>query len=163
MSNTTLKKYLHQLQQTYYGGNWLDESFEKKLKFVNEENAFVKPDGYIHSIAEVTSHIVEWRKELLERFEFGRHARLTMESPNNWFPNDLLKKKGWTHLKQELTDTQEKLMKLLETKDDFFLQSKWSGDEDYEWLLAGLIQHDVYHLGQIGLIYKMATYRSNKN
>lgn len=163
MSNTRIKAFIKQLQQLYYGGNWLDEDIEKKLKHVNEENAFVKPEGYIHSIAEVTSHILEWRKELIERLAVGRHARLTMESPNNWLPNDTLKKQGWAYLKDGLEKSQLELIALLEKKDDDFLANKWVGDDTYEWLLIGLIEHDAYHLGQIGLIYKQINYRSESN
>ena len=163
MENKLIKKYILQLQQAYYGDNWIDEDFEKKLRDINEENAFIKPDGYIHSIAEVVSHIIEWRKELIERLQFGRHAKLTMGSENNWRSNESLKKGGWAYLREHLDNTQKDLIALIETKDDSFLDSKWSGEYDYDYLVVGLIQHDIYHLGQIGLIYKMITYRSVAN
>ncbi|HTE25054.1 DinB family protein [Flavitalea sp.] len=163
MHNTLIKRYIFQLQQTYYGGSWVNEDMEKKLKLVNEETAWIKPHGYVHSIAEVTSHILEWRKELIERLQFGRHARLTMDSPNNWISNGQLKKNGWAYLKKQLDDTQSELIALLEKKDDSFLESKWSGNLNYEWLLVGLLEHDMYHLGQIGLIYKMISYNSGSN
>jgi len=163
MDNIIIKGYIHQLQQAYYGGNWLDEDVEKKLRQVNEENAYVKPYGYLHSIAEITSHIVEWRRELIERFLYGRQPRLTMESANNWIDNEVLKEKGWAWLKQQLKDTQAELISLLEEKDDAFLLSTWNGNDNYEWMLVGLIQHDIYHLGQIGLVYKMITYQSDAN
>jgi uncharacterized damage-inducible protein DinB len=163
MHNTLIKRYIHQLQQAYYGGNWLDEDMEKKLKLVNEENAWIKPMGFIHSIAEVVSHILEWRKELIERLEFGRHPKLVDDSPNNWIANGVLKKNGWSFLKKQLDDSQQNLIALLEKKDDSFLESNWSRNLTYEWLLAGLVEHDVYHLGQIGLIYKMITYNNDSN
>ena len=161
MNNSRIRGYIRQLQQGYYGGNWLDEDFEKKLKLVNEENAFIKPDGHIHSIAEVTSHILEWRKELIERLSSGRGAVLQMESANNWYSNDFLKLNGWAMLKAGLDASQQELILLLENKDDTFLENKCSDDMSYEWLLAGLIEHDIYHLGQIGLIYKQVTYQTS--
>ena len=163
MENTLIKKYIHQIQQAYYGDNWLDEDMEKKLRKVNEENAFIKPDGYIHSIAEIVSHLVEWRRELIERLQFGRRAKLMMDSENNWRSNESLKKGGWAYLKEQLDNTQNDLIALLETKDDGFLESKWSGEYDFDYLVVGLVQHDIYHLGQIGLIYKMITFRSVGN
>jgi uncharacterized damage-inducible protein DinB len=163
MENTLIKKYIHQIQQAYYGDNWLDEDMEKKLRKVNEENAFIKPDGYIHSIAEIVSHLVEWRREQIERLQFGRRAKLMMDSENNWRSNESLKKGGWAYLKEQLDNTQNDLIALLETKDDGFLESKWSGEYDFDYLVVGLVQHDIYHLGQIGLIYKMITFRSVGN
>jgi len=163
MENKLIKRYILQLQQAYYGDSWLDEDIEKKLRNINEENAFIKPDGYIHSVAEVVSHLTEWRKELIERLQFGRHAKLTTGSENNWRSNETLKKSGWAYLKEQLDNTQKDLIALIETKDDSFLDSKWFGEYDYDYLLVGLIQHDIYHLGQIGLIYKMISYRSVAN
>ena len=163
MNNTNVRYFIHQLQQAYYGGSWLDEDAEKKLKPVNEESAFIKPYGYIHSIAELVSHIIEWRKELLERFRFGRRARLTVDSPENWISNETLKQDGWAYLKKQLDKTQADLIAFLETKDDAFLDSNWSGEQKYKWLVTGLLEHDVYHLGQIGLVYKMINYQRDAN
>lgn len=155
MKNTHIKQYIHQLQQAYYGGNWLDEDMEKKLKKVNEQNAWIKPMGYVHSIAEVTSHLVVWRKELMERMKAAGPAKLTDESPDNWIPNEVLIKNGWVYLKKQLDDSQTELIAFLEQQDDAFLESIWSGNITYEWFVIGLVEHDIYHLGQIGLIYKM--------
>lgn len=159
MGNTNLRYFIKQLQQAYYGGSWLDEDVEKKLKAVTEETAFVKPYNYVHSIAEVTSHLIEWRKEIIERFASGRPQQLTVDSPNNWLANELLRSNGWAYLKEQLHKTQNDLVALLETKDDTFLESRWSGEDTYKWLLSGLIEHDVYHLGQIGLIFKMINHQ----
>jgi hypothetical protein len=111
----------------------------------------------------VVSHIVEWRRELIERFRFGRYPKLTVDSPNNWIPNDKLRKNGWAHLKGQLEETQREVVALLEAKDDSFLHLNWAGQENYSHLVAGLIEHDIYHLGQIGLIYKMVNYQSQIN
>ncbi|MET0242866.1 MAG: hypothetical protein ABW174_05340, partial [Flavitalea sp.] len=78
-----------------------------------------------------------------------------MDSPLNWRDNETLKLEGWAILKENLSNTQTDLVKLLESKDDDFLNQKWKDEQSYDWLIAGLIQHDAYHLGQIGIIYKM--------
>ena len=155
MSNALLQSYILQIHRTYNGDNWLDENFDKKLALVNEQNAFVKPADDLHSIAEIISHIIEWRKELLERLETGRPPKLKMESPQNWIPNELLKNTGWLSLLLELRATQSAILAFLEKKDDTFLATEWLGGESYGFLVAGWIEHDIYHLAQIGLIYKM--------
>ncbi len=157
MSDTLVQNYLLQIQRAYEGDNWLDEDINKKLTLVDDHNAFIKPASDIHSIAEVVSHIIEWRKELLGRLETGRVPVLKMESPGNWIPNDVLQQKGWQHLLDELQNTQRNIAALLQQKDDAFLSSEWLGGENYGFLVAGWIEHDIYHLGQIGLIYKMVS------
>jgi uncharacterized damage-inducible protein DinB len=155
MNDERVKSYIEQIQQLYYGPCWIDESFEDKLRPVNEENAFAQPHGYIHSIAEIVSHIVEWRKDLLYRIETGKPQQLTMDSEKNWVPLQVLKANGWAPLKETLVETQQRIVELLEKKHDAFLDYIWADECRYEWLLAGWIQHDAYHLGQIGLVWKM--------
>ncbi|RYY18249.1 MAG: DinB family protein [Chitinophagaceae bacterium] len=157
MSNQIVRNYILQIQRAFQGDNWLDENFDKKLELINEQNAFQKPADDLHSIAEIVSHIIEWRKELLERLEAGRPPKLKMESPNNWIPNSLLKTSGWSSLLLELRVTQTLIITFLEKKDDAFLSQEWLGGESYGFLVAGWLEHDLYHLGQIGLIYKMVT------
>jgi uncharacterized damage-inducible protein DinB len=163
MKTSLVKNYIKQLKELYNGPTWLDENFETKLQQVDDEVAFTKPDGYIHSIAEVVSHVIEWRRELAERLAYGRRAKLTMESPNNWIPNQQLKKDGWKKLKTDLDNTQKELLAILEQKDDQFLETSWWGKVSYNDFVLGLIHHDVYHLGQIGLIFKMVTKRTTGN
>jgi hypothetical protein len=64
-----------------------------------------------------------------------------------------------THGKKALAQfkvTHDLLIELLETKDDEFL----SGEVDYReynfrFLLHGIIQHDIYHIGQIAFLKKL--------
>ncbi|HEY0897984.1 MAG TPA: DinB family protein, partial [Sphingobacteriaceae bacterium] len=146
---------LNELVALYNGNNWLDESYCNKLSTITEVEAFSKPFAYLHSIAEVVSHVIEWRKELLMRFKFGDPAHLTMDSPDNWISNDILRNEGWKQLQDRLADTQKELLNCLKPKCDRDLTAEWHPGYTYNYLLNGLIQHDLYHLGQIGLIYRI--------
>lgn len=147
--------YVRQLTDTLDGANWLDESYQKKLKNVTAENAFVRPHSEIHSIAELVAHTLNWKKHGIKKLQ-GVPSNLTVESPENWQSNDELKAVGWTNLKNDLFKTQEELTKLLlRNQDSFLLENQYADGYSYQFLVEGLIHHDIYHLGQIGITVKL--------
>ena len=80
--------------------------------------------------------------------------------PKNWLPNEALKTKGWAQIKKEYDNTLNELIALLQDKDDAFLSkiyydTDFKGDYPYSFLINGMLHHDVYHLGQLGMIIKL--------
>ncbi len=143
---------LIQFREIFNGAPWLDETFAKKIDNLSEEDAFRTPYN-LHSVAEIISHLLEWRKEIISRLE-GNPRKMKFDSPENWITNETLKKHGFKSLWQDFEDSQQELYKMLQTHDDHFLSQPWS-NVDNEYLLRGLLHHDIYHLGQIGLILRM--------
>ncbi|REC72028.1 hypothetical protein DRF60_20400 [Chryseobacterium elymi] len=76
---------------------WIDENFEKKLLKVNDETAFERPIDSMHSVAEIVSHLTEWRKEVFSRLK-GNPIGLEMSGAANWRSNEELKQMGWKNL-----------------------------------------------------------------
>lgn len=66
---TRIQSYIEQFTQLYDGDPWLDETFNKKLDDLDEEQAFTKAPGNNHSVAEVVSHLIEWRKEYMRGWQ----------------------------------------------------------------------------------------------
>jgi len=153
-----IQSYLIQFQQVFNGNPWLDESFAKKLDNLSETQAFVQSPGNNHSVAEVVSHLVEWRTEIIRRLAHNSSdRRLTEESPQNWKPLTELQQTGWQQLYAGFKQSQVQLLDLFENKVDFFLEEQLGNTAfNKEYFVAGLLHHDLYHLGQIGLILKWA-------
>lgn len=153
-----IDSYKQQFSQVFNGNPWLDETFSKKLDDLTELQAFTQAPGSNHSVAEVVSHIIEWRKEIIRRLIHNSSERmLTDKSPKDWIPLEQLRKKGWRLLYADFKKSQQQLMSLLESKDDNFLHEQLSDTGlTKEYFVAGLLHHDLYHLGQIGLILKWA-------
>lgn len=152
------QSYIHQFRQLFDGNPWLDETFAKKLDKLSEHEVFLQSPGNNHSVAEVVSHIIEWRIEVMRRLiENSGERKLTEESANNWKTSKELQESGWKELYDNLKHSQQQLINLLESNDDNFLDEKLGETEfNKEYFVAGLLHHDVYHLGQIGLILKWA-------
>lgn len=84
---------------------------------------------------------------------------MTDDSEENWLTNDILIEVGWSEILKQYRDTLTELMSLLENKEDDFLFEKYydndfKGMYEYRFLLNGMLHHDVYHLGQLGIIIK---------
>lgn len=159
MNQILVNNFISQINQVISGQPWLDEWFEKKLSNISEEEAFKKPGPDINSVAENLSHITQWRFEILRRFELG-HRTMWIDDPRNWISNEDLKKDGWQALKDNFHKSQDQLVEYLKDKPDEFLETPYA-DKDFGYLLEGILHHDLYHLGQIGLILKLNKLKKN--
>lgn len=153
MSNTLIQNIILQLQDVQERENWLDENFKNKLGSVTEDKVFKKPLPELHSVAELISHILVWRIETIRKLK-NMDAKLTVDSPENWRTNDQLMEIGWTNLKNDFFQSVYTLIEILEDKDDTFLSERYRNNYSFKYLIEGLIHHDLYHLGQLGITIK---------
>jgi uncharacterized damage-inducible protein DinB len=155
MNNVLIKNIVKQLQDVQDGDLWLDETFAKKIDLLTEEQALTRPIPEMHSVAEIISHLLEWRKGCMLKLQ-DKKSSLTVESPEDWKSNDELKKIGWKKLKEDFYASQYHLIRFIEVKDDSFLIQKYLDTADtFQYFLEGMIHHDFYHLGQIGIVVKL--------
>lgn len=153
MNNTLIANITQQLQDIQDGENWLDENFKKKIEPISEKQAFTRPIPQMHSVAELISHLIEWRKESIRKLKGGK-AKLSVESSENWRSNKELRKVGWNKLKSEFYKSQQELIQLIADKPDDYLDKEYRNQYKFRYLIDGLVHHDLYHLGQIGITIK---------
>jgi uncharacterized damage-inducible protein DinB len=154
MSKVLINNIIRQLNEIQEGSLWFDQNFKDKLDSISEPDALTRPMPQIHSVAEHVSHMLEWRKECILRYK-GLKTEL-MNSPANWKGNVELSKLGWTNLKNALYNSRVELIDLLANQDDTYLDTKFlDTDYNFHYLIEGIIQHDLYHLGQIGITIKL--------
>ncbi len=158
MEKILIGDIIQQLKDVENSELWIDENFEKKLSQVNGNTAFVRPIADMHSVAEIISHLIEWRREVLSRIA-GNPPGLTMNQAANWRNNDELKERGWDSLLIDFYNSQKQIILFLEEKDDSYLNISYSFADpsfpyNFKYMVTGLIHHDLYHLGQIGIIIK---------
>ena len=160
MSQVLIKNLIRQLNEIHDGALWFDECFKNKIDNLSEAEALARPMPQIHSVAELVSHCLAWRKECMLRFQDLRTE--LMNSPEDWKNNTELSKMGWTNLKNSFYKSKAELIQLIEDKDDIFLETiNHVSDCTYHYLIEGIIHHDLYHLGQIGVTIKLLN--ENKN
>jgi uncharacterized damage-inducible protein DinB len=83
-----------------------------------------------------------------------------MQSDENWKSNEQLKKEGWKSLMNSLAESQGQLLSLLSKQKDSLLKKKYSDQATFQEVITGILQHDLYHTGQIA--YIKSIYPKNK-
>lgn len=158
MAQILIGNIIRQLNEIQEGSLWFDQSFKDKFDKLSEEDALTRPIPQAHSVAEHVSHMLEWRKECIRRYQ-GLKTEL-MNTPDDWKDNMELREIGWTTLKNSLYKSRTELIDLMANQDDDYLQTKFlDTDYNFHYLIEGIIHHDLYHLGQIGITIKLL----NKN
>lgn len=156
--NRMLTNYASQLKSVQEGRLWMGQNYKQKLASVDAQTAFRRPLPELHSPAEILSHLTVWREDAILKIQSGKGS-LTDQSPENWKSNEDLKELGWEKMKQDYEASIHTLIELLKGKDDVFLEEiyydpEFKGHFPYRFVIEGILQHDIYHLGQLGIILK---------
>jgi uncharacterized damage-inducible protein DinB len=154
-SSSRIKNFIQQLEQLYGGGSWNDENFTGKLKAVDEQKAFLQPIPGKHCIAEIVWHCTYWRTVLFKQLQGDDDFRERTLKDQNFLSLESLQRKGWSNLLADFKESQELLIALLNTKNDDFLESEYKEGKTFDYSIEGIIHHDIYHLGQIGLVISL--------
>ena len=137
----------------------MGDTFDKKINSITEEEAFIRPLPNLHSPAELIAHLTAWRNDAVLKINTGK-GKLIGDSDQNWPGNDELKKIGWSNLIANYQDSLAVLVDLLRDNDDSFLDQPYEdqdfkGKYHYSFVINGLLHHDLYHLGQLGIVIKL--------
>lgn len=147
--------YHTSFQQLYDKGAWFGDTYMEKLEDVTEKEAFTPPVRGVHTIAEIVSHVIYWRTPIIKKLRGEKEYTASVENPDNWVPLEKLKSKGWKKLLHEFEASQNELVALLKSAKPEFFEGEYSSGNSWDYVTEGIVQHDVYHLGQLGLIKKM--------
>ena len=156
--NNAIENIIRQMEEIHEGRPWIGSTFQRKLARVDEDAYFTQPLPDMHSVAEIMSHLTLWRSEAVLKIKTGKGSK-TDDCEENWPTNETLAAQGWDAVKSAYDQTLDELIALLRNKDDSFLEEEYydtdfRGNYTYRWLLNGMVQHDAYHLGQLGLVIK---------
>lgn len=150
---TNVSYFCQQFRHTYEGEPWYGDSLRHKLASVSAGEAFALPARGVHSIAQLVAHMLAWRRLLVERLKGNGDFRIESDSVLDWPPTATLQTKGWANLLAEFEEHQAELLRLLEAETDELLERPLpDGRPSFRLLLDGVVQHDVYHIGQIGVV-----------
>ncbi|MCB0593605.1 MAG: DinB family protein [Lewinellaceae bacterium] len=148
-----IKHYLQQWQSIYDGKPWYGPSLRTVLQGLDAETAYWKPRPGAHSIIELLHHILCWRRHFVQRLSGNLDFSIQLNSPEDWTAYEGLSEEKWKGMVKELEDNQKEITRLLNGKEDAFLeQDSGKGGITFRERLEGTIQHDLYHLGQMAMM-----------
>ncbi len=150
-SSPLIHSYINQFKVLYEGEAWFGESYVEKLKGISDAQAFLQQNE-MKSIAQLVDHCLYWRLPLIKRLQGNFDYRNSTDDEANWKTNDNLKNIGWQNIKEEFADSQRQILVLLEKINQENLKEEYTEGYSIQSLIEGVIHHDIYHLGQIGMI-----------
>jgi len=119
----------------------------KILEGISPESALKRPRKSAHNEAELLAHIVGWEEVYLKRFQGDSKATIDQNLSFDWKRIDKNEKSAWLSLTSAFEKNHNQLVSLLENgKSDIYTKEK---------LVNDIMEHDIYHLGQIALIRKL--------
>lgn len=143
-----------QLEETYEGTPWYGDAIASSLDSISVTFWNQKPVGASHTIAELVWHMIDWRRFVVEKLKGNTTYSIEMNSDQDWRKEVIVQSEGdKTEVLEILRQTQEELLELLHTKSDAWLYEFAEG-KDYTnvYMVNGVVQHDIYHLGQINVM-----------
>ena len=141
-----------QLKRSFDGKAWHGPAVKELLKDVSAADAAARPIPGAHNIWELTLHIGAWEKAGLRRLN-GDRAELSDEE--DWSAVTDRSEETWSRLKADLEQSHQQLVQAIENLDEARLdQPIVEGLSTVYVTLHGVIQHNLYHAGQIAILKK---------
>ena len=150
--STELQRIEDQLKRAFEGGAWHGPSVLEVLKDVTASQAVARPVPGAHHIWDLVLHIAAWEDACRRRLE-GDRAELS--DSEDWRAITDTGEASWQQLKALLIEGHRGLRAAIAATDESRLDEPiLPGMPSVYVTLHGVIQHDLYHAGQIAILKK---------
>jgi uncharacterized damage-inducible protein DinB len=156
------EKLAHELTNVLSGNPWYGSSVYEIVEGISFEAAYEKPPGSVHNVAEILLHMIAWTEEIIDRMNGLPSGQPTS---GDWPETGKPDEQKWKNYVQDLKLVNVNLIGVIQR----FPMEQWSEpinseknrelgiEVSYEALINGLIQHHIYHSGQIALLNRIIT------
>ena len=149
-----IRRINDQLKRAFEGKAWHGPSVSEVLAGVTAEQAAAHPISGAHSIWQIALHIATWERVGRRRLEEASPIEVSDEE--DWPAVGDTTDAAWANTLEELRRNHEALRASIRQLDEARLDEIVPGTEySFYFLLHGVIQHDLYHAGQIALLKKV--------
>jgi uncharacterized damage-inducible protein DinB len=144
-----------QIRRAFEGDAWHGDSVLEILADVDAATAAARPIKNAHSIWEILLHMAAWDGAVVRRTG-GTAVQLTGEQN---FPSVKdTSEAAWRKTVEQAKRAHDELVKAVMAFPDSRLQEQVPGKtQDYYnfyYMFSGIVQHELYHAGQIALLKK---------
>jgi uncharacterized damage-inducible protein DinB len=144
-----------QIRRAFEGNAWHGDSLLELLSGVNARTAAAKPIKDAHSIWELLLHIAAW-DDAVRRRTGGTAVTVTDEE--NFPAVKDVSEAAWRQAIESVKQTHNELIKAVAAFPDSRLQEQVPGKTEnyynFYYMFSGIVQHELYHAGQIALLKK---------
>jgi uncharacterized damage-inducible protein DinB len=149
-------RILDQLHRAYEGPAWHGPALGEILAGVTWRTAAQRPIPGAHTIWELVLHITVWISVPTRRLEGAEIP--TLPPDQDWPAAPEPSESAWHEALAKLAEAQQNLESAVRQLTDDRLRDKVLGEVPYSiyTMLHGVVQHNLYHAGQIALLKKAA-------
>ena len=145
-----------QLRRSFDGEAWHGDSLFEILEGVTAAQAAARPIKGAHTIWELVLHIAAWDDAVLRRFA---GVALELSDVENFPPVTDTSEAAWHAALTQARRAHHDLIAAVNELPDSRLYELVPGKEGahytFYYMLHGVVQHELYHAGQIALLKKM--------
>jgi uncharacterized damage-inducible protein DinB len=148
-----VQRILDQLKRSFEGEAWHGPSVREVLANVNAQKAMAHPIPAAHNIWEITLHIAAWQHYVCKRLQ-GEAFEATPEQ--DWPVTSSNDETAWQEAQNQLESGYQKLLaEIMRLSDDDLEQLIVPGKPyNLYFMIHGVIQHNLFHAGQIAFLKK---------
>jgi uncharacterized damage-inducible protein DinB len=147
-----IRRILDQMDRAFSGDAWHGPPLMHLLDGISAEDASKHPVPGAHSVWELVHHVGAWNSIVQHRLQ-GETVEVTAE--RDWPPVWEVSEPSWRRALESLIESRARLRQVAAAQRDDQLNEKIgaTGVSRYQ-ILHGVVQHDLYHAGQIALLRK---------
>ncbi len=150
---TEIQRIEDQLRRSHSGVAWVGPCLDEVLAGLTAEDAASHPVLDAHSIWEIVLHLAAW--ENMATRTLGGDVLDGLPEEEDWPAIEDPTAKQWESTLQRFTHTHGALRAAIRKLTDDRLDDKVSASQyPIYYLLHGIVQHNLYHAGQIALLRK---------
>jgi len=154
-----VRRILDQMDRAFAGNAWHGPPLMYLLDGISAEGAAKHPIPNVHSIWEIVNHVAAWNM-IVRRRAVGETVDVAPEL--DWPPIEETTDEDWHRAVEQLKESRARLRTVVESISDDKLFEKVLGQRyPLYGMLHGLIQHDLYHAGQIAILKKAIVAETN--
>jgi uncharacterized damage-inducible protein DinB len=148
-----VERIADQFKRAHEGDAWHGPSLKELLEGVTAVSAAAKPIAGAHSIWELVLHIEAWERVAIRRLA-GDPARI-YNTEEDWSQTGEALEDAWRSARALLAETNVTLREAVLLLDDSKLGEPILAEMSPTYItLHGVVQHTLYHAGQIALLKK---------
>jgi uncharacterized damage-inducible protein DinB len=145
-----------QHQEVWTGSPWYGSSVQSGLSGITPQQATYRLSGQ-HNIAEIVNHMVQWKKFVLEKIRGNAAFDIELNSKDDWTTIDRLDETSWNQIVESFNAVTASLLSEMRLVQENLLRESVPGRKySYSQLIEGIRDHDIYHLGQVIILKKIA-------
>ena len=144
-----------QLHRAFSGEAWHGDSLLEILSGVTAAQAAARPIPHAHTIWELVLHIAAWDGAVRRRLA---GEALELNDEQNFPPVKDTSESAWRKTLEYVRRVHDELVQAVSESPDTRLSEQVPGKQgahyNFYYLLHGVVQHELYHAGQIALLKK---------